>query len=310
MGRGRFIDMEVGENPDCDELPNLLIIGAHKCGTTSLHYYLGRHPEITMAAPRGHAAGVENDIAGKEMRFFWREDWRERLDWYRSHFRGMRTPIRGEATPAYSAYPYHPEVPERIHALIPHARLVYMVRDPIQRIVSQYIQERVSGDRHSFADYMRECEEPANRIVCPSRYATQVERYLRLFRDSQLLVIDQHDLRHRRRATLRRLFAFLGVDQEFWSRSFELELNTRAAKHVLGRRRAVLFDHVIDPAGRRLARGKWPRIGTNLRRALADDGVEEPLVSSEMRERLAMQLAPEAERLRDLTGEPFASWSL
>ena len=131
----RWIGMQC-VRPASHAMPNLVIIGSAKSGTSSLHHYLDCHPEISMAAPRGSGRMGDNDAAGKEMRFFWRDDWRERMSWYSSHFAPMTTAVRGEATPAYSAHPRHPEVPERIHSAIPNARLLYIVRDPIDRIVS------------------------------------------------------------------------------------------------------------------------------------------------------------------------------
>lgn len=263
-----------------------------------------------MAAPHGSGGVSDNDAAGKEMRFFWRTDWRERIDWYRSHFTPMTTSIRGEATPAYSAHPFHPGVAERIHSVIPEARLIYLVRDPIDRIVAHYVQQRVDGDWRPFEERMRDCELPEHSIVCPSRYATQVERYLAHFPASQLLVVDQHDLKHDRRETLRRIFAFLGVEREFWSAGFAEEHNMRADKHALtplGRR---MLNGWIDPLGRRLAPRRWSAARPAVRRALSRRLDERPVVEDELRERLAVMLAPEVARLRELTGQRFASWSL
>jgi hypothetical protein len=291
-------------------MPNLVIIGSAKSGTSSLHHYLDCHPEISMAAPRGSGRLGDNDAAGKEMRFFWRDDWRERMCWYSSHFAPMTTAVRGEATPAYSAHPRHPEVPERIHAAIPDARLLYVVRDPIDRIVSHYIQQRVDGERRSFQQRMRECERPEDPIVCPSRYATQVERYLEFFDCSRLLVVDQHLLRHERRATLRRIFAFLEVDRDFWAADFEHERNTRAEKHALtplGRR---IFHGTLNPIGRRVAPQTWPRLGPAVRRSLSQPIIERPVVDAALREKLSLLLGPQVDRLRELTGQRFASWSL
>ncbi len=291
-------------------LPNLLVIGSAKSGTTSLHRYLDCHPEISMAAPRGSGRLHDNDAEAKEMRFFWREDWRERLDWYSAHFSAMSTPVRGEVTPAYSAHPFHPGVPERIHSVLPRARLLYIVRDPIDRIVSHYVQERADGDRRTFEQRMAECDVPENSIVCPSRYATQLERYLALFADEQIMVIDQNELRHERRATLRRIFEFVGVSADFWSPEFERERNVGEDKYALTRSGRVLFERLLDPAARRLAPRAWTDLRPRVRRALSEPLTERPIVSSELRERLSQQLGPEVERLRALTGESFAAWSL
>jgi hypothetical protein len=291
-------------------LPNLVIIGAAKCGTTSLHHYLASHPEISMAAPVARAGLLDNDAAGKEMRFFWREDWRDRIDWYCSHFACMTTPIRGEATPAYSAYPFHPGVAERIYRTVPEARLIYVVGDPIERIVAHYVQQRADGDRRTFAERMRAYNRPDSSIVCPSLYATQIEQYLQFFPTSQLLVVDQHDLRHERRDTLRRIFEFLEVDRDFWSPVFVEERNTRAHKYELTTLSGRVFDRCIDPCGRRLAPARWSTLRGHARRALARTIVDRPVVDDELRARLTAHLAPEVRRLRELTGASFPNWSL
>lgn len=288
----------------------MLIIGSAKSGTTSLHHYLDEHPEISMASPRGNGPRHDNDAAGKEMRFFWREDWRARLDWYQSHFAEMPTPIRGEATPAYSAHPFHPGVAERIHSVIPQVRLLYIVRDPIDRILSHYVQQWVDGDRRSLDERMEEYDEPANSIVCPSRYATQAERYLSLFGESQLLVIDQHELKHRRRATLQRIFAFLGVEEGFWSPVFEQELNTRAEKYALSPLGERVLHGLLDPVCGRLMPTRWPQLRSTARRALSTEMTDRPVIEGDARRRLAAMLGPEVDRLRELSGERFESWSL
>jgi hypothetical protein len=103
-----------------DLLPNLIVIGAMKAGTTSLHAYLSLHPEIFMSA-------------NKEPRFFTEEwNWHKGLEWYEAQF-PERVTIRGESTPDYTKLPEIRNVPERIHSLIPDVRLIYLVRDPIDR---------------------------------------------------------------------------------------------------------------------------------------------------------------------------------
>lgn len=150
------------------------------------------------------------------MRFWWRHDWRERLIWYEAHF-DVPERIRGEATPAYSAHPFHSGVPGGIHERIRDVKLIYLVRDPIDRVVAHWVQARVDGDRRSLAARLRAGGFEDDPIVCPSRYATQLDRYLALFPLEQILVVDQHALRHQRRRTLESIFAFLGIDAGFWS---------------------------------------------------------------------------------------------
>jgi hypothetical protein len=282
-------------------LPNLIVIGAAKCGTTSIHRYLDLHPDVYMAVPR--------DIPMKAMKYFWREDWRERRGWYESHFDSDRA-VRGEASPAYTAFAFHPGVPARIHELVPDARLIYLVRDPIERIVSHWVQRRADEDGTPFERYMRDYERPDNPIVCPSRYWTQIQQYLPFFDRSRLLIIDQHDLRTRRRETMREVFRFVGVDESFESPEFNVERNTRAEKYGPRRFAARLWQPVILPASRAVPRSVRDAIRAPARKVLIGQVKQTPVLNEEMRGRLREHLRPEVEGLREFSGKQFGTWSM
>src|ERR671915_544163 len=97
-------------------LPNLIVIGAMKSGTTSLHNYLSLHPEIFMTEV-------------KEPSFFTLEgNWWRGREWYEAQF-PVAAKIRGESSPDYTKHPRHAGAPERMHAMIPDAKLVYLLRD-------------------------------------------------------------------------------------------------------------------------------------------------------------------------------------
>ena len=113
-------------------LPNMIIIGGLKCGTTSIHHYLGLHPEIHMSKP-------------KELNFFAAEqNWDLGFDWYESRFDNT-VKINGESSPHYTNRPRFNGVAERIHKHIPDAKLIYMVRDPIKRILSHWVHATGAG---------------------------------------------------------------------------------------------------------------------------------------------------------------------
>ena len=112
-------------------LPNLIVIGAAKCGTTSLHAYLDEHPEIAMSRE-------------KELHFFVdRKNWGRGIEWYEAQF-DASAPVRGESSPGYSAYPLYEGVAERMARVVPDAKLVYLVRDPVERVVSHYTHRTVN----------------------------------------------------------------------------------------------------------------------------------------------------------------------
>ncbi|MFL6206816.1 MAG: sulfotransferase family protein [Acidimicrobiales bacterium] len=178
-------------------LPNLIVIGAQKCGTSTLHSLLGQHPQICMSTV-------------KELNFFtWH--WERGLDWYASQFDDA--PVRGEATPEYTMQPGWPEVPARMAASVPDARLVYLTRDPVERIASQWMHATASGVWNaSFEDTVRDPGFPDSNFVVRSRYWSQEAAYLRHFAEEQLLVASMDQLVSDTEATLARILAHVGLD--------------------------------------------------------------------------------------------------
>lgn len=192
-------------------LPNVVVIGAMKCGTTALHDYLGRHPRITMSQPKelnfffGPAtdAGTAGWAVG---------NWSRGPAWYTSHF-DTGTPLRGESSPGYTS-PDHPCVAERMAATIPDARLVYLVRDPIARALSQYDHHRSEGSERR--DLAAALTDPASQYISRGRYHERLVPFLSCFAREQILIVAQEDLRQDRDATLGRVLRFLGADPFRW----------------------------------------------------------------------------------------------
>jgi hypothetical protein len=276
-------------------LPNLLVIGAPKCGTTSLHYYLGLHPEVYMSTP-------------KELNFFQDPDCLDKLDLYASLF-DKRSPVRGESTANYTRHPMIPGIPERISAALPDVKLIYVVREPVQRAVAHFVEAATYGsERRTFEEAFADLDDPYNLYVATSRYASQIERFLECFSPDDLLIVDHTDLRHRRAETMQQIFRFVGVDDRFTSRDFDRTLNLTGKKRTLGA--AGRWIRQTPPA--RAAVRLPPRFREPLLRPvrrMLSDPVEIPSPDSRLRERLAHALEDEVSRLRELTGKPFAGWS-
>lgn len=277
-------------------LPNLLIIGAPKAGTTSLHHYLHQHPEIFMS-PR------------KELNFFTFPEPPESLDDYKRHFLPSAA-VRGEASPSYSQHPRFTGVPERISAVLPDVKLIYVVRDPVERLVSQWADRYSLGlEQRSFHEALRDQVDLESIYVCPSRYATQIERYLDSFPASNLLIVDQSEFLRNRRETLRRLFGFLSVQEDFWSPTFEQRLNTQKDHRRITERGRRLRRSAAWTAARRLPTGLRAPMARQLRRLLSRK-VEREALDPELRARLNELLKDEADRFRALAGRPFSHWSI
>jgi len=275
-------------------LPDFVVIGALKAGTTSLDFYLHRHPQIRTAP-------------GKEVRFFAEElPWSRGVDWYRSHFRG-RADIYGEVCATYASYPTYRDVPRRMHSVIPDAKLIYLVRDPIERIVSQYVHRR--ADRHeerSFETVVREAHEDDD-YICRSAYYRQLDRFLQYYRKSDILVVLSEDLLQDRQSTLRKVFRFLGVREDHDSPLYRLRLH----KSVRKRRLTPTGVRISRLAGFRSLGALPPGPRWQIQRMLYwpfSRDVRRPELDAELRSRLAGFLREDVEELRRFTGRDFAEW--
>jgi hypothetical protein len=276
-------------------LPNLIVIGAAKCGTTTLSHHLGLHPDVAMTP-------------GKDLRFFSVDrNWERGREWYERQFPDD-APVRGEASPSYTGHPFFPDVPERMAGLIPDARLVYIVRDPIDRIESNYWMDVHVGERRPLAELVA---DPADSwLVARSRYHFQLERYRVHFPDETILVLDMDDLARDPAATMARVFAFVGVDPTFTSPEFG------AAQNEMRRPLRVRTGHgekVVALLDRALGEQRSKRLRSAAPHALHAPfarRVSERAVTPEIRRRLTDYLRDDVERLRAHTGLDFASWSL
>jgi sulfotransferase family protein len=273
-------------------LPNLVVIGAQKCGTSGLHYYLSLHPEVSMSRP-------------KELNFFIDErNWPRGVDWYRRHF-DPDARVRGESSPNYTAYPQHEGVAERMHSLVPDARLIYLVRDPLERIAAHWVHNYAK--RRERGDLRETLTHPQTSYIERSRYHMQLARFLRLYDREQLLVIEQDDLRVGRVDTLRAVFEFIGVDPAFSHPRFASERHQTSRKMRSSRLALRLERASRSRGGRLLPSSVWLGLDAvlPLRRPIDRPDVRAALGPDEL-----ATLREDAERLRELTGRDFERWSI
>src|SRR5918999_1990446 len=168
-------------------LPNLIIIGGLKCGTTSIHHYLGLHPQVQMSKP-------------KELNFFVSElNWDLGLDWYKARF-DDRFEVRGESSPHYTNLPRFTGVAERIRQHCPDAKLIYMVRDPIKRILSHWVH--ATGAGYETRELEPTLSQPDSAYMHRSMYWMQLQPYLKRFDRSQIEIFTQEELQSEREETM------------------------------------------------------------------------------------------------------------
>jgi hypothetical protein len=189
-------------------LPTFLVIGSQKAATTSTYEVLRRHPEIAMSQV-------------KETNYFIQDDrYEQGTSFYESFFERCSSCAEaiGEASPGYVC---HPDGAARIHALLPHAKLILTVRNPIRRAYAQYWDHRRQFNEP--LSFEKAVEIALSDEYCPGRrgyfsrgvYIGHIRRFLQYFQREQLLVLVVDDLETDATQFYRRCFRFLGVDPSF-----------------------------------------------------------------------------------------------
>lgn len=245
-------------------LPNFIIIGAAKSATTTLTTVLPRHPDIFISKP-------------KEPKFFGRyhsKGW----DWYASRFeQGSSLALRGEASTLYaSRMQSFRRTPELMRRCLPHLKLVYIVRHPLERIVSQWRHYR--GRRPDCADFNDLMDNRTLRrlVVGCSLYHRHLSSYRRFFPDDQIHCMTFEDLLSDPKRSLRKLIRFLGVRPRV---------------------------NLILDSGRKLPQ-------ENIAGAKGRGHVDKPEWDPGLRRRVLRVIKPDARKMLSYMGKPKSYWDL
>lgn len=214
--------------------PDFFIVGAQRCGTTSLYESLRVHPQIRMSAH-------------KEPHYFSQD--RVRLDAdqvvrseaaYLDLFAGATDgQLCGEASPSYL---WHPDAAERIYARQPRAKIIVLLRDPIERAFSQYLMDLADGmSPSSFYDAIQRATTARDKVygtgesyVELGMYAEQVTRYVRVFSRERVLLLKFKDLAEDPMTLLKHVAAFLEIDAgAFGEGALQVENQTVTPRHAV-----------------------------------------------------------------------------
>jgi len=277
-------------------LPDFIIAGAQKCGTTSLHRYLGAHPALYL--PR----------RPQELHFFdFDENFSKGIDWFAEHFT-LAGPAQtvGQTSRLYL---YDERVPSRLANALPQARLIFLLRDPVARAYSHYWHQVKKGaERLPFMDALAMEKERLQGGYDPrrqysyvdrGRYSQQLARFARLFPRSQMLLLSTEALGARPLQTLARCFDFLGVDP------LPADLVARFAAKRFNEAQIPRWPALQRWIGSR--RGRMPFVANvidkvNLRPATT------PPMPEEARAYLADQFAEDTARLESEFGFDTSAW--
>ena len=280
-------------------LPTFVIVGAQKCGTSTLAAWLRAHPEVFFSER-------------KELHFFsGEENWARGVDWYASHFEDA--PAVGEATPHYMNFP---EAVDRMAAVLPEARLIVCVRDPVERAYSSYRHMffRRASERRTFRraieDELAEerglpepgrCDYAELRYLVQGRYLEQIEMLLGRFAREQVHVLLLDDMEADPRATFDAVCRFLGIAPGFRPPEGWQVANAHRVLRPVALWRFMLrhrvFDRLPGPVSRFVA----------LRVFRRDAAPADP-IDPDLRARMADYFAVPNARLGEWLGRDLSAW--
>ncbi len=195
--------------------PNFFLVGAAKAGTTSAYAYLSQHPQIFFPRIKEPHFFTQVKTTQAQRRFV--EVITDRAEYLRLFTGAHGFSVVGDASPSYL---WHPEVPERIRARVPHAKVAIILRDPVERAHSHYLMDYREGIQDlSFYDALvRDMNRREKGWGISSlyfelgQYAQQVKRYLTTFHPRQIRVFFFEDFRRDVKGALRKFLQFLDLD--------------------------------------------------------------------------------------------------
>jgi Sulfotransferase family len=298
-------------------LPDFLVAGVPKSGTTALHAALSRHPGLFLSPikePKFFLTdGPPPTKGGPGDALTYREHVWQR-DRYEALFDAAREgTLRGESTPLYL---YDPAAMARIRQSIPAVKLIVIVRDPVERAHSNWTHLWSAG-LEPIGDFVRACAEEEQRIAAGwasfwhykglGRYGEQLARAFTLFPREQVLVLRYRLLIDEPAATLDRICGFLGVETGLLT-EIPRENVTAHPERTLAHRAVALGMRASDAVGRLLPGSAATAATHRLERFLQRDARERQPLGWDQRQALLPAFADDVRLLETVLGEDFSDW--
>ena len=291
-------------------LPNFLIIGAAKAGTTALHEYLQQHPQIYMTPTKETNffafAGEEINFQGpgdEALKDFSITDW----ETYQAQFARVTTEKAiGEACPSYL---YYPQAATRIKQYLPDARLIVILRNPVTRAYANFLHI-VRDDREIHRDFALALQDEPNRIannwewfwhyIQVGFYGKQLQYYYQIFAPSQIKVYLYEDLKENAIATLQDIFCWLEVDDTFIP-----DMALRPNKSGMPKNKLL---HQILTKPNPLKTLLKPLFPAKIRQKIQHQNLNTPQISQEVRQQLLDLYRADILQCQDLINRDLSAW--
>ncbi|MAZ54833.1 MAG: hypothetical protein CMP55_03410 [Flavobacteriales bacterium] len=188
---------------------NTFIVGAPKTGTTSLYYYLNQHTNVCMSSIK-----EPNFFSAKEVNsLFYKSQIVDEINEYHKLFSQNKKQIIGEASVSYL---FFDEVPNRIYKYNPKAKIIILLRNPIERALSHYLMDfRLGFCSENFEDIIAQPEifpQYYQQYLELGNYFLQLKRYINVFNENQLSIVFYDDLKSDSQKVMKHIFSFLEIE--------------------------------------------------------------------------------------------------
>jgi hypothetical protein len=235
--------------------PDFILIGAMKCGTSTLAAQLAQQSGVFMTTPKEPNYFSDDDVFAKGP------------DWYAGLFDGAQPgDLKGEASTHYTKLPTYPDTIARMRDALDKPRLIYMIRNPKTRAVSHYIHEWSEGRMDADAE---RAFENAPEIIDYGRYAYQIEPFVDAFGLDNVWLTSLEQIKHDPDAEFARIADFLGLKNAAWVHDMPAQ-NVSSERMRRLPMQGLLIDNPVAAALRRTLVPKQVRTWIRQRRTMQD----------------------------------------
>ena len=274
--------------------PDFIVIGAMRAGTTSIYEWLRSTGRVSLPDMK------ETDF------FLTEENWSKGNDWLKARYSDLSLPM-GDISPNYTKRDVWPTVSQRIHQTNPNAKLIFIVRDPVARAVSQYQMMSGMGLVPSNVENFLKLDDGPH-ITDTSKYAWQLEPYLEYWSIEDIHIVDFGELKSDPFKTVNDMLTFIGVEplvEGFDVTKANASDSVNALPGWWGAFRASKFGTSL--------RARAPRKLINRAKQLVSNSSKTVTlnpISPEVKSELAELLRQDVEKFRQMTGRDFSNWSV
>ena len=277
-----------------ENLPNFIMIGPGRTGTTWIYEALREHPEVSLAK------GI------KETNYY-NHEYERGIDWYQSFFANSEgKKAIGEIS---NLYFYDENVPKRIKIDIPNVKLITCLRNPIERLESAYFFKIRGGEIDPNVS-LSEAIIKFPDLVTDNLYYSKIKSYLNEFDPSQIKIMFYEDLKSKPREFAKETFEFLGIDPDFIPSVIDQTVN--ASAKIRFKSATKLIDSIANNLRKYQLHSILDFLKRNriVKRIVLKDVKKSdvPKVSKGEKEELLIQFKPEIEKIEELTKRDLSSW--